>query len=262
MHEKIRRKISLPTESQDSDKLNTKSDVTMVTDHSAGDRRPSQMPALPDDPAVTDIDDIDEQAAATNEKHAGDQAPPSPQADGACGFMGRLLQRLSVGFWHGCDQQQTTVSTATVHVNSKANQSRLTSSGSLYLASTAKAARKDGFHSIAIEDPWAQMEQDDAAQVEQVRREDTALRLAASVVAPPRRPTEEEIVSQRATHIGNFWKALEREDGYIGATIDTGDFDDYGRLQRRQDARMASAGDDLESAARRQWQLRHGVRRP
>lgn len=132
---------------------------------------------------------------------------------------------------------------------------------------TATAAQNDGLADMAIGDEWSRKEGEDIAWMDQVRREDRALRLDAETPKKPSLPAAFPLERSGSTHISNFWQTLADEDADIeGALTQNGDdLAEYDRLKKLQDAKVVASVSEINgqssdhSALGRRMHLRKGV---
>lgn len=113
---------------------------------------------------------------------------------------------------------------------------------------TAEAAFEDGMGDIAIGDEFARKEQDDVSLVDQVKREDRALRVDAQTPKRPSMPAPSNFRHEAgSTHISQFWGTLAEEDADIEQALakDGDDLSEYERLKGLQDARLGASVSEI-----------------
>jgi hypothetical protein len=131
--------------------------------------------------------------------------------------------------------------------------------------STASAANNDGLADMAISDEWSRKESEDISLLDQVRREDRALRLDAETPKKPSLPAT-TIARSGSTHISNFWQQLADEDVEIEAALTENgdDLSEYERLKQLQDSKVTASVEAVNnqldhSALGRRVNLRKGA---
>lgn len=113
---------------------------------------------------------------------------------------------------------------------------------------TARWAREEQEHIIAIQDPWSQKEQEDAEQLDQIRAEDASERERAKTIDRPTSLSNEEIKEHQGIKASNFWASLESEDTDMEKTLkQSDDLVAYARLLDAQNQRVAKASAELGS---------------
>lgn len=113
---------------------------------------------------------------------------------------------------------------------------------------TARWARQEQEHNIAIQDPWSQREQEDMEQVDQIRAEDASERERAKIIDRLPSLSNEEIEEHRGIKASNFWASLETEDTDMERTLkQSDDLVGYARLLDAQNKRVAKASTELGS---------------
>lgn len=135
---------------------------------------------------------------------------------------------------------------------------------------TAMAAHNDGLADMAIGDEWSRKEKEDISLLDQVKREDRALRLDAETPKKSALPAASAVDAERSgsTHISNFWQTLADEDADIetALTENGDDLEEYERLKKLQDAKVVASVSEINSQlgehsslGRRSMHLRKGV---
>jgi hypothetical protein len=111
---------------------------------------------------------------------------------------------------------------------------------------TAEATKEESQHIIQVNDAWSQMEQEDNAKEEQVRREDAAERERAETPESPHTPNKGELHGRHGADMSTFWSKLEKEDYGIEHSVDTEDLNEYIRLTKEQDTQVATAAEQVK----------------
>lgn len=111
---------------------------------------------------------------------------------------------------------------------------------------TAEATKEESQHIIQVNDAWSQMEQEDNAKEEQVRREDAAERERAETPESPHTPNKGELHGRHGADMSTFWSKLEKEDYGIEHSVDTEDLNEYERLTKEQNTQVEKAAEQVK----------------
>jgi len=114
-------------------------------------------------------------------------------------------------------------------------------------ARTAEAASVEHQHIIEVNDAWSDMEKEDAAEEDYVRREDVAERQVAETPELPHQPTKSELDGEGRSHVhmSGFWTNLEKQDYNIEQTVQSDDLVKYQELTEAQDTQVSKASDQV-----------------
>jgi len=114
------------------------------------------------------------------------------------------------------------------------------------MARTERATKEEGLHTVAVHDVWGEMEQEDSAQEENVRRQDIAERTQAELPESPHIPNRTELKGRHGADMSSFWGSLEKEDGDIEKSLRGDSLDQYEQLRKVQDAEVMKAANQLQ----------------
>jgi len=106
----------------------------------------------------------------------------------------------------------------------------------------------DGWSDVSIADDFRRKEAEDISLIDQVKREDRALRIDAQTPQRPAMPAPTNFQHDKgSTHISNFWGTLEEEDADIESALTNNEDDltEYERLRKLQDEKVRSSVSEI-----------------